>query len=80
MTFDAPYLTWAAHIGQLITNSQKTINLMKTLSGTKWGADRQNLIKIYEALIRSKIAYGCPAIITASTSNLKKWKLSRIQP
>ena len=72
MTLDAPYLTWEPHIGKIVTNSLKTINLMRVLAGTKWGADRQSLLKINEALIRSRIAYGCPAFISAAESNLKK--------
>ena len=72
MTLDAPYLTWEPRIGKIVTNSLKTINLMRVLAGTKWGADRQSLLKINEALIRSKIAYGCPAFISAAESNLKK--------
>ena len=67
---DAPYLTWKPHINMLKTDCMKRLNILRALAGTKWGADRENLLKINEALCRSKIAYGCQALLTASNSNL----------
>ena len=45
---------------------------MKSIAGTKWGADRKSLIKIYKSLILSKIDYGVQAYGSVSKSNLKK--------
>lgn len=54
-------LSWAAHIDDLVTRCQKDLNLMKLVSGTHYGADKIILIRMYTALIRSKIDYGCQA-------------------
>ena len=69
--FDAPYLTWKPHITMLKDKCHEKLNILKALSTTSWGADRQSLLRINEALSRSKIAYGCPAVLTASDTNLK---------
>ena len=75
MTLGAPSLTWSKHIEKLINKTLKALNLLRALAGTKWGADRTCLLKIFEALIRSKIAYGCPAFISASDTTLRKLEI-----
>ena len=70
MTLDAPYLTWGEHFKELKTHCTRTVNILKSLAGTNWGADRETLLKIYQAMIKGKIAYGCPAYISASDTNL----------
>ena len=50
---------------------------MRYLSGTSYGADKLTLIKLYTALIRSKIDYGCQAYNSASKNQLKR--VERIQ-
>ena len=72
MTLDAPNLTWKDHIINLVSETENTLNMMKALTGTTWGADRKSLIKIYEAQIRNKITYGCPAFISLSDTYLKR--------
>ena len=37
----------------------KSFDLIKVLSNTTWGADRKVLLRLYRALIRSKLDYGC---------------------
>ncbi|CAL4066066.1 unnamed protein product, partial [Meganyctiphanes norvegica] len=69
--FDAPYLTWKPHINMVKYECMRKLNILRALSGTSWGADRENLLKIYEAICRSRINYGCPAFLTASDTNLK---------
>lgn len=51
-------LNWKDHIGQLKNTCQKALNLLKCISGNKWGADRKSLLMIYKALIRFKVDYG----------------------
>ena len=94
MVLDAPYLTWNKHIKMITKKCNKNLNILRALTGTKWGADRDSLLKINEALNRSRIAYGCPAFLTASKTQLDKleviqnealrialgaWKSTRIQ-
>ena len=70
VTLDAPYLTWKPHIAILKAEAMRRVNIIKVLANTKWGADSDTLLRINEALCRSKIAYGCQALLTASKTNL----------
>ena len=46
-------------------------NILRVVSRQAWGADRTVLLRLYRALIRSKVDYGCQAYGSASNSNLK---------
>jgi ribonuclease HI len=70
-------LTWAAHIKYVSERCNKRLNLMRSLSGTTWGASKDILMVVYKALIRSILDYGCIAYNTAS-ENVKS-KLDKIQ-
>ena len=50
----------------------KRINLLKSLPGTKWGADRKSMIRLFIALIRSKIDYGAQVYGSISKTNYKR--------
>ena len=69
---DAPNLTWSAHIENLKSECNRGLNLMKALANTKFRADRDSLLNIYGALIKGKISYSCPLLISASDSNINK--------
>lgn len=69
MIFDSK-LTWKPHIIELKAKCMKTLNIMRTLSGMKWGANRQSLLKVYTAMIQSRLMYGSVAYTTANKSNL----------
>ena len=58
-------LTWKHHIDYIETKCKKVTNLMRMVTGHSWGADRQSLIYIYKALMRSIIDYGCIACKTS---------------
>lgn len=70
-------LNWRNHIEHVRTSCSKSLNLLKVLADHKWGADTTCLLRIYRALIRSKIDYGLVAYGTASKTVLKY--LERIQ-
>lgn len=70
VTFDSK-LTWKTHIQQLRVSCNKVLNLLKVLSGHKWGCDTIVLLRIYKALIRSRIDYGSVCYGTASKTDLK---------
>ena len=63
-------LTWAKHIDDLKLKGKKSLNLLKVISGFDWGADKKSLLRIYDALCRSKLDYGCHIYSSASKSNL----------
>merc|ERR1739842_42725 len=77
LTFDAPTLTWQKHIEETCRQCHQRINILKVLTGTTWGADREYLLKIYKAYIRSKLTYGAPAITSAAKSKIEK--LNKVQ-
>ena len=72
VTFDAPWLTWGKHIKDLLNSCESIINLMKSMAFSKYGADRKTLLLLYTSLIRSKILYSTPMLITTCDSNLKQ--------
>lgn len=58
MTFDSK-MKWKIHIEKLRTECFRRINTIKALSALQWGSDRKCLIQTYQAIIRSKLDYGC---------------------
>jgi len=59
-------LTWSAHIDQVVTRCNKRLNLMKVMTGTRWGVSKGVLLIVYKALICSVIDYGCTAYDSAA--------------
>lgn len=64
-------LTFKTHISQVKSDCSKRLNLLKVLSGTKWGCDKNSLLLLYRSLIRSKLDYGS-MIYASAKSNLLK--------
>ncbi|GBN24737.1 putative RNA-directed DNA polymerase from transposon X-element, partial [Araneus ventricosus] len=64
-------LTFRSHIKHLKTKCIRTLNIMKVLSSTSWGADKVSLMRIYRSLVRSKLDYGVPIYGSAAKSTLK---------
>ena len=65
-------LNWDVHVEYLRKKCFKTMNIMKVLSNTHWGADRATMLKIYRSLIRSKLDYGCQFYQSAKETVLKR--------
>ena len=55
LIFD-PKLSFIPHITSLKSRCTKSLDLIKVLSNTTWGADRKVLLRLYRALIRSKLS------------------------
>ena len=70
-------LTWSPHISQIIEKIKPRMNLLRSLTGTKYGSNKKTLLMIYKALIRSVFDYACPLFIGASAAQLKR--LDKIQ-
>ena len=68
LTLDSPKLSYRNHIQNLKTALIPSVNILKMLSYKHWGADKKSLIRIYKALVRSKIDYG--SIYNASASQI----------
>ena len=65
-------LWWKEHIDHIKTKCTKSLDLIKCLSKTRWGSDRDMLMRLYRSLIRSKIDYACFVYWTASNHIIKK--------
>ena len=48
------------------------LNLLKVLANTSWGTDRKILLRLYDALIRSKLDFGCIVYGSACKSYIKR--------
>ena len=59
-------MRWSEHVKDLKTRTTKALDVLKCVSGAKWGGDRTSLLRLYRALIRSKIDYACFIYWTAS--------------
>ena len=70
-------LSWKDHIDFVTAKCQKRLNLMRSVSGTKWGADAKTLRTIYVMLIRSVIDYG--SIVYDSASQCQLERLEKVQ-
>jgi len=51
-------LSFLPHIRHLKDKCTKTLNLLRFVEHTTWGADQQPVIHLYRSLIRSKLDYG----------------------
>lgn len=65
-------LTWKSHINMLKQRSTSTANILRTLSGTTWGSDRNTLLRIYKSHVRPTIEYGCIAYNSAMPTITRK--------
>ena len=62
LLFDSK-LSFIPHTTSLKSKCTKSLDLIKVLSNTTWGADRKVLLRLYKALIRSKLDYGCMCMV-----------------
>ena len=65
-------LSFFLHITSLKSRCTKSLVLIKVLSNTTWGADRKDLLRVYRALIQSKVDYGCIVYGPARPSYIKR--------
>ena len=72
--FDS-YLTWKYHIDYTKTKSRKALNLLRKLSHTTWGADRQTLRTLYRATVLPILDYGSQVYGSATRA-----KIARLDP
>ena len=78
LMFDSK-LSFIPHITSLKSRCTKSLDLIKVLSNTIWGADRKVLLRLYRALIRSKLDYGCIVYGSARPSYIKRLDTVHIQ-
>ena len=71
LIWDTKY-TFEPHIKYLKARCQKSLNILKVLSRTEWGADWTTLLKVYRSLLRSQLDYGCIVYGSAFKTALAK--------
>ncbi|GFW36300.1 probable RNA-directed DNA polymerase from transposon X-element [Trichonephila clavipes] len=52
-------LTFLPHVLYLRKRCERSLNILNVLSNTLWRADRVSLLRVYQALILSRLDYGC---------------------
>ncbi|GFW31179.1 probable RNA-directed DNA polymerase from transposon X-element [Trichonephila clavipes] len=65
-------LTFLPHVLYLRKKCERSFNILKVLSNTLWGADRVSLLRVYQALILSRLDYGCVVYGSARACVLKR--------
>ena len=65
-------LRWHKHIAEVKADCMRRMNVLKLLAHTTWGAESQTMLRLYNALIKSKIEYGVEAYGSTCITNLKK--------
>jgi ribonuclease HI len=65
-------LNFKDHIQYLRDKCLKALNILKIVSRLDWGADRKVLLRLYRALIRSRLDYSAPIYGSARPSYLKR--------
>ena len=66
------HLSFKKHISVLKTQCKEALNLIRVVAHFKWGVDRDTLLMLYRAIVRSKFDYGCIVYSTASNTNLRQ--------
>lgn len=70
-------LTWKSHIENIISKSEKQLNIIRSCNKISWGADPEISLLMYKSLIRSVIDYG--AIFYGAASNNLLYRLDILQ-
>ena len=70
LVFDSR-LTWLPHFKYLKARCMKAMDILKALTHTSWGADRTQMLRLYKALIFSKLTYGFEVYTSANTNTIK---------
>lgn len=66
-----PKLSFIPHIKALKAKTLKSLNLLKVVSKVGWGGDSTVLLRLYRAVVRSKLDYGSIVYGSARPSYLK---------
>ncbi len=66
-------MTWAVHVGKNVERCDNVLNVMRSLAGCECGANRETLLYIYQAMIRSIIDYGSFVYRSASKNVLDRF-------
>ena len=65
-------LSFKPHIQYIRDKCLKSLNILKVLSNTFWGAHRSSMLSIYRTIVRSRLDYGAIIYSAARISTLGK--------
>ena len=65
-------MTWLPHIEHISAKCTKSLNILRCVSGSNWGANKHILLTLYKALILSYLDYCCFTYDNCSKSTLKR--------
>lgn len=65
-------LDWKEHTKNLKEKCSRQTSVVKSLPNSTWEANRQTLLKIINALVLSRLDYGCQAYASANETTLHK--------
>lgn len=71
VTFDRK-MTWELYIKEITSRCKKRLNIMRAISGTKWGADEKTMLMLYQASVLSVLEYGSEVYSSACKTSLGK--------
>lgn len=65
-------LLWHEHIKQVRFAGNKNLNILKSLAGVNWGAHRDSLLTVHNAVVLGKINYAAPVFSFAAKTSINK--------
>ena len=75
LTFD-PKLTYSNHIQTMTKKANNTVKILKALTATKWGKQKETIINTYSAITRPVMEYAstvwAPIAVTTNVNKLQK--------
>src|SRR5579864_1485964 len=77
VTFD-PKLTFNEHTNNIKTAASKSVNILKSLTATTWGKQKETLVATYSAITRSILEYAS-TVWSPIISNTSIQKLQTVQ-
>ena len=72
-----PHLRFDSHFSKVGERAWRRVNVLRSISGTRWGADRTTLTNLYVGWIRPILEYGSYVYMGAAQEEL--YKLDKIQ-
>ena len=66
------HISFKKHISVLKTQCKDALNLIRVVAHLKWRGDRDTLLMLHRAIVRSKLDYGCIVYGSASNTDLRQ--------
>ena len=74
VTFD-PHLKFHKHIESIVNRAKPRLNILKLLTGTDWGQQKETIMATFKSLVGSILTYAKPVWFL----NTRKTSINRLQ-